>query len=208
MTTTQNKELMQALSLVEESDNENYYATEDFGDETAELNEFVKKNSNKSLSGETLTRVYFEIKMRGLKEFDGDMLWVVDMAMMTLEDFCWIWFMCLNNREFVDLVVGGPLTAVRQVYTSMNKRMDIYSDKLKDIKVDGNLDIMKALEGMGDRLDNLTKIFKSFKNRVVDYMMLLGGRDVPSYRVVAHLRKNTVEKTGVKASGWNASMVN
>jgi hypothetical protein len=45
---------------------------------------------------------------------------------MSYVDFCWMWFTYLNDNQFIDLIVYGSLSVIRQAYGTLSKRKERY----------------------------------------------------------------------------------
>jgi len=87
------------------------------------VDEFVSRFTNNSVPDDRLRDIAGTRMADKIWDMDKTKIWVADMAMMTFGKFCAMKFMCLSNMEFEDLITRGSLNEIRQVHSTLTKRM-------------------------------------------------------------------------------------
>jgi hypothetical protein len=80
------------------------------------LNRFVARNTNAGVSRERLEIVYKAMCGTELEDLPPSGIRTMD-----FDDFCWMWFLCLNSSEFADLVAFGSIIKIAQVHQSLER---------------------------------------------------------------------------------------
>jgi hypothetical protein len=140
---------------------------------------------------------------------------------MSYVDFCWMWFMCLNDSEFIDLIVYGALSAIRQAYSTLSERKERYLPTLT-LMVTGigadeiSMSKITIVEiTTDDTFKNVTRHLHNHMNTRLDtYIGTISHilsrkdvyKDINCNSLLGVLKRVTVLKTGCTARGWNASM--
>ncbi|KAL9632966.1 MAG: hypothetical protein Q9164_004979 [Protoblastenia rupestris] len=83
----------------------------------------VEKFTNNSVSDSDLVCLSEHPHAQKYMELPADKLWVVPMSAMSLETFFVMRFMCLSLNVLVNMVTFGSINDIRQVYSSLPKRM-------------------------------------------------------------------------------------
>jgi len=181
------------------------------GDVVLELDErrFLVEHANRSLSEDALRVAFGYLTRNEIHNLDPDMLWMAVVAAMTFEDFLWIWFLCLDETEFINLMLAGPVTAIRQVYSTLSKRRVQYADKISHTLGTTHWTMLGIVkESLGEeKTGKLWTMHWDMVRKMNEIMISHANPDaVPSHGPLQRLRDPTVLTTGVKAVSWNSGL--
>lgn len=168
--------------------------------------EFVMNHSNNSLNEHVLRDVYKYMMMMGMYDLSGADLWLVSLRLMTFKDFCWMWFLCKTNKEFIDMIMIGSINVVRQVYNSLSSRKSVYRDVLGE---DGYNELEFAMDDVSSMgsVERLGWAYESMLDRVEKILTALCFPiPPPGETEYKDLWTKTVGISYVKPASWNSSV--
>jgi len=186
---------------------------------------FVAKFSNKSISKEKLEDMSRSDNVDQLMMLPANKVWVVPMYTMTIETFYAMRFMCLSLEEFTDMVTFGSLNEIRQVFSTLSKRMDEHMDVAKHWLRDGEPDAFALrhpsqfmITESNPEFGTMELMYGLMKERIYRYMNTAVTKPVdlfdckPSLNGGSELALmksrefwiNNVVTNGIKAKAWQS----
>jgi len=93
--------------------------------------DFVTKFANQTIDSRVIERISRSPDAVALMALPASKIWVVAMVSMSIETFYAMRFMCLSLQEFTDMVTLGNINEIRQVYSTLNIRMEQHVDSVR-----------------------------------------------------------------------------
>ena len=91
---------------------------------------FVSKFANNNVDTNTIMKMSTREDAVAIMNLPSSKIWIVLMVAMPIEQFYAMRFMCTSLKEFVELVTLGSVNELRQVYSTLNARMDRHMDTI------------------------------------------------------------------------------
>ena len=86
----------------------------------------MSENSNRTLNRTELEAIYPYLQGDEVRYMSLPKYWTLFLYIMSFEDFFWMRFVCLTEAEFMDLIMFGSLNTIGHVYSTLEKRKQIY----------------------------------------------------------------------------------